>query len=365
MGVSKVPQPLPAIDLTHVLDHGADLWPRLAGTRIFITGATGFFGKWLLECLLHANSQFQLRLQLTALSRQPEAFLQFMPHLSHDPALRWIKGDVTNFAFPDTTFTHIIHAATEASAELNRSHPLGMFDTIVTGTRRVLELAVASDKASILLTSSGAVYGRQPPTQTRTPEDYTGSPVVNTPDSAYAEGKRAAEQLCAIYAREHGISPRIARCYAFLGPHLPLDSHFAAGNFIRDALCGATIRIKGDGTPYRSYLYAADLVVWLLKILLDGAPNRPYNVGSDQAISITDLAHAIAEAAGGGELQIGQEPSACPAERYIPSIARARSELGLDVWIPLPEALKRTLAWLHHSSSPSVDGTCNCDKFPP
>lgn len=339
-------RPLPAADLEHVLTHGAELWPRLAGARLFVTGATGFFGKWLLECLLHASDCLQLDTRITALSRRPAAFAAAMPHLAGHPALSWQSGDVGSFAFPQGRFTHIIHAATEASAALNRERPLVMFDTIVAGTRRVLDFAVAAGVADLLLTSSGAVYGRQPPEMERIPEIFAGGPDPNTATSAYAEGKRAAEQLCAIYARQHDLAPRIARCFAFVGPHLPLDSHFAAGNFLGDALAGREILIQGDGTPFRSYLYAADMTIWLLKILFDGQPNRPYNVGSDEAVDIAGLARQVAATVPGtARVRVLGSPCGLPAERYVPDVERARSELGLRVAIPLSQALSRSVGW--------------------
>jgi dTDP-glucose 4,6-dehydratase len=179
---------------------------------------------------------------------------------------------------------------------------------------------------------------------THIPEDYRGAPDTMDVRSAYGEGKRMAELLCLIYAKQHGIEVKIARCFAFVGPHLPLDGDFAIGNFIRDGIQGSPIRVNGDGTPYRSYLYAADLAIWLWTILVKGTICYPYNVGSDKDITIADLAYTVSSMFDFGlDVLIAQETiPGKPSERYVPSIQRARSELQLQPVIPLEEAIKRT-----------------------
>ena len=338
---------LPAEDLDHVLDHTRDAWETLRGERIFITGGTGFFGQWLVESFLWANERLNLDAHAVVLSRRPEAALQRSPQLALHSALSYCAGDVRDFAFPAGTFSHVIHAATEASAKLNEQSPNVMLDTIVAGTRRVLEFADKCGAKRLLLPSSGAVYGRQPPALSHVSEDYTGSPDPMSPASAYGEGKRMAELLCAIHCRENKFDACIARCFAFVGPYLPLDVHFAIGNFLRDALHGGPIQVQGDGRPYRSYLYAADLAAWLWTILFKGISCRPYNVGSDQAISIVEAANAAADlVANKAEVHVAkQADSSTPAPRYVPSIDRAKQELGLDVWIPFSDAMRRTFAW--------------------
>ena len=225
----------------------------------------------------------------------------------------------------------------------NAEEPLAMFDTIVEGTRRSLEFAACTGREKFLLTSSGAVYGQQPPQLPHIAEDYSGAPDPMEPRTAYGQGKRAAEKLCAIYCRLYGFEVKIARGFAFVGPHLPLDAHFAIGNFIGDALRGGSIKVQGDGTPYRSYLYAADLAIWLWTILFRGQSCRPYNVGSDESIDIAALAHLVAELVGGQGVRIAQTSTAGQSvERYVPDVARAKGELNLKVAIALRDAIGRT-----------------------
>jgi len=211
----------------------------------------------------------------------------------------------------------------------------------------VLNFAAQCGAKQFLLTSSGAVYGRQPAAITHLAEDYNGGPDVSQKESVYGECIRMKELLCAIYARQHGLEVKVARCFAFVGPYLPLDAHFAIGNFIRDAMAGGPIKVNGDGTSYRSYLYAADLAIWLWTILLRGASNRPYNVGSRQPVSIAQLAEAVRRTvAPQAEIQIAQKPvPGQPAARYVPETARAEQELGLREWVSLEEAIRRTAQW--------------------
>jgi dTDP-glucose 4,6-dehydratase len=178
-------------------------------------------------------------------------------------------------------------------------------------------------------------------------EDYSGGPDVSSPRSAYAEAKRLAELLCQCVAREKSLEIVIARCFAFVGPYLPIDVHFAAGNFIRDGLAGGPIRVNGDGSPRRTYLYAADLAAWLWTILFRGAPFGVYNVGSESEVTIRELAEAVqAQFDPRPDVLVAKPATAgAPPERYTPSTVRAREELGLRETVPLDEALRRTIRW--------------------
>lgn len=334
-------------DLDDILARTRGFWDELRDGRIFMTGGTGFFGCWLLESFAWANEKLGLGASAVVLSRDPESFHRRFPRLAGLPGVQWMRGDVRSFEFPAGRFTHVIHGAAETPEQVNDSRPLLKFDTMVEGTRRVLEFARQCEVRSLLFTSSGAMYGTQPEGVPFLPEDFSAAPDPCDPRLVNGEGKRAAEMLCALYARQYGLEPRIARCFAFVGPYLPLDFPYAVGNFIRDALAGQPIVIQGDGTPQRSYLYAGDLAAWLWTILYRGKPCHPYNVGSEDAVRIDELANLVA---GAVEPRVAVQVLSRPAvgrtaARYVPSTRRAREELGLQQTVGLAEAIRRTVAW--------------------
>ena len=273
-----------------------------------------------------------------------------MPHFADNPAVSFHKGDIRNFIYPSGEFSHILHASTtSAVATYNNESPLGKYRTIVIGAERTLEFASHCGCKNFLLTSSGAVYGPQPYDVEKISENYTGAPSVITPiESALGESKRVSELLACIYAADYGFSLKIARCFSFIGPYLQLDIHYAIGNFIRSALAGENIVVNGDGSPMRSYLYASDLMVWLWTIFFNGQHARLYNVGSDKAISISDLAYTVRECVNKSvDVQIMKSPlnSTLHPNRYIPDISRVWDELGLKQTVDLHTSIEKTLSF--------------------
>lgn len=342
-----VAPPLFSTDLDLILRETRTLWEPMRGQRIFITGGTGFFGCWLLESFCHINRELTLGASATVLTRSPANFFVKAPHLAGNPHVELLAGDVRDFEFPEGHFPFVIHAATEASARQAAEVPLEMLSTILAGTQRTLEFAATHGTARFLLTSSGAVYGRQPSTVTHLSESYGGAPDPLDPNNVYAEGKRAAELMCSLYQKTAGIECAIARCWAFCGPHLPLDAHFAIGNFIGNVLRSEPILIQGDGTPRRSYLYGTDLAIWLWTMLFRAPSLTPINVGSDEDVSILELAQKVAQIldpAAVVHVAGSPVPGGVPS-RYVPSVSRAKQLLGLRQIVSLEESIRRTAAW--------------------
>lgn len=315
---------------------------------LFLTGGTGFFGRSILRHLSILNDKHENPIaRVMVLARSPATFLEQYPEFRNLSWLSFYAGDIlmdlSDFPLQEK-FTHVLHAATDSTIGPQIA-PLDRYDQIITGTRNVLDFAVRVGVKKFLLTSSGGVYGVQPPHLDSIPETYNGIPDPMSAENVYSISKRTAEHLCALYQQRYGVETIVARCFAFVGPDLPLNAHFAIGNFIRDALERSEISVNGNGTPVRSYLYQDDLAKWLLTLLAKGTPSEAYNVGSDQAISIADLAHLVRDIISPEKkvvIQKSTNADVAVRHRYVPNINKACSQFDLKVRTSLAEAIRKT-----------------------
>ena len=340
-------------DLNHILDNTKNIFNEnfIIGSNIFISGATGFFGKWLMESFLFINKKLNLNANIFALSRNPEIFIEKFPFYNNEKCLTWVKGDIRTFKFPSEKFTYIIHAATDTDANLHEENPLLMLDTLIEGTKRILEFAkMQSGIKAFLFTSSGAIYGKQPENITHIKELDCFNISLTDPSSAYSEGKRISELYCSVYNRNYNIPIKIVRCFSFVGPYLPLEKHFAIGNFIYNGLNHQNITIHGDGLPFRSYMYASDLAIWLWTILLEGKIGEVYNVGSDQPISIKELAQRVAGYFPGITIELqNQIRKTDRNQNYIPDTSKAFSQFNFSKGISLNDSILKTIQFMKNN----------------
>lgn len=336
------PFPLPLAE--NLLRFDRTICTALQNRRILVTGGTGFVGTWLLNTLLRNEREANLGLKVLVLSRDPSAFLAANPQLASWKSMQMLEGDVRGLDPSGIEVDLILHGATPASQHLNESSPLEMADIIIRGTQQVLNLAARCGAKRFLFLSSGLAYGTQSSQCTAVTEAMMGDLNSLDPKGAYGNAKHFAEHLCIQHGLAFGFEVCIARLFAFVGPLLPLDAHFAVGNFLRDGLAGRAIQVQGDGTPLRTYLYAGELSHWLWTLLAKGKPGEAYNVGSDEVVSIRELAEAVAIQCGvpvhvAGIPHAGRLPA-----RYVPDIQKA-GDLGLRPILNLEDSLRLTLAW--------------------
>jgi dTDP-glucose 4,6-dehydratase len=229
-----------------------------------------------------------------------------------------------------------------------------MLKIIIEGQDRVIVEAVRMNNRLLFL-SSGAVYGRQPLDLSHLPETWEGAPQIGDSNSAYHEGKRVAELMGNIAATKQGLHFVSARLFAFIAPFLPLGTHFAAGNFIRDALSSNQIEIQSGGGSVRSYLYATDLCSSLWALLARGETTTAYNVGSEHEVSIKNLALEVASCTNRNvEVVVRGVDNSENVNRYVPSIAKMEVELGWKINVLLKDSLFRTIQWYRQSEKTST-----------
>lgn len=324
--------------------------------RLLLTGGTGFFGRALLR---HFHEEARLSTsrmprdfnEIIVVSRNPKSFADRFPELAHAPWLRWVSADLCQRQSIDNLLTGetvnaILHAAGDSTDAATLSD-LEKLDQIVEGTRNLLELSIRLKARRFLLTSSGGVYGPQPLEMLQISESYCGLPDPLKMSSTYGIGKRMAEHISYMYGETHGIEIVIARCFSFVGLDLPLNAHFAIGNFIRDAIERPQVTVNGNGSPIRSYMHQSDLAHWLLTLLQRGTSGNAYNVGSDEAISIADLAHLVRDIVS-PEKQVHVKSQLLAdnifRNRYVPDISKAKMDLGLEITVPLAKSISLSVS---------------------
>jgi nucleoside-diphosphate-sugar epimerase len=332
-----------------------EVWEPLRGARVLITGGTGFVGKWLLCALIAADEALGLAVRATVLTREPGRFASSYPSLANAGVVELLQGDVRSVAWHAGQYTHVVHGAASSDAADYEDRPQEAFDVIVEGSRHVADMSRRLGAERLLHLSSGAVY-RPPPPSTGFAEDSSLGPLAPVEASAYHAGKREAEAIMQD-AGACGLQVSIGRLFAFLGPFLPLDKHFAVGNFIRDALDGRAILVQGDGSPVRSYLYGADLAVWLCVLLTHPrAAGEAFNVGSRRGMTIRRVAGVVADASAHGcRVDVAGGAATGAGSLYLPDTSKARSLLGLDETVALSEGVRRTMRW--HGDPSRRDGS--------
>lgn len=336
--MTSLSPPLPPEDLEHIFHHAGGCWSRLDGKRVLFTGASGFFGSWMLESFLYAGTKSGISLRAIAVTRDARRFSEYLPHLAGDPRVEILEADAATMPVPEGPVDYVVHS-------LFAPAPLREMEAhYETATRRLLEIAALKSSSGCLLCSTGAVYKpSRSPILENWPRFGSGDPL------SYPRIRARVEDQWEAGFAGLGLPVTIARGFAFVGPRLPLDGQFAAGNFLRDVLAGGPVTVRGDGTPIRSYLHAADLAVRLWHILLCGQAGGIYNVGSGQELSIGEAADAVAGLVQPpAEVRVLREGSRF--SYYVPDTTRIEHAFHIAPALPFPKALARTWEWLRTSA---------------
>ena len=315
---------------------------------VVITGGTGFVGTWLTGLIAFLNDHHGFNTQIILIAKNIENFKTNRPHLAQRKDIKLIAADVRYLHELPTETNWLIHAAGTPDNRIHSTYPLETMSVIANGTQSVLRAVERCSNFKMLLNiSSGLIYGDQPLAHARMDENFIGSLKCGTVSSAYAEAKRYSETLCHSSRSQARIPVVTARPFAFMGPYQSIETPWALNNFIKDALTGNPIRVLGDGQTVRSYMYASDMAFWLLTMLARGASGEVYNVGSPDAVTLSDLAQLVA-----GEFEVLPEIKLNASSshqlqntRFVPDVSLAQDKLQLNVTVDLNAAIKKTIRW--------------------
>jgi len=332
----------------------SDLFAQLKNKSFFISGASGFFGRCLLEVLLHLNEQHNLNIKIYAVSRNVDNFKKKFPPLRDASVVEVIESDISalkNFALK---VDYVIHAACDTAAEKLKNSPAKFLEENYSGTVNMLEIARLNKDCKFLYLSSGAIYGSQNLDMKLRLESDLLAPDLQKISSVYGEAKRLGETLCAIYAASYGVQTKIARCFSFVGPYMSFNGHYAIGNFIRDVAENKDVVLQSKSQTYRSYLYSTDLIIWLMRILISAPSGSTYNVGSSHEVLIEDLAGLVIKTLSSKSKIAflgGEGFNTSSSSRYIPSNDKVKKELGLEEYTSLEKAIKNTFLWYQNNKN--------------
>lgn len=324
-------------DLDRIVQACDSEMSKLSGSSLLLTGATGFIGRYLVESVIRFNEVSGAPACIVTLpTRNPELLMvrYRMQVEAHEVVVvEWSEGHTIDL--PGCRWDYVVHGAATADPKRLMQDPGGSLRDTISMAASIADIATASGAKRLLLISSGAVYGDQPGSLTEIPETFRCGPDISAVTAGYGEAKRVAEFLF----RLSGLDQRVARVFSLIGPYQDLASSFAVPELIQQAAEHGLLLLTTDGSARRSFCYATDLTVFLVKLLLAEVRHDVYNVGCRQGTAtVAEAAHVIGDIFGGLEVR---RASVAPSPRdYVPQLDRLYETYTPQVG--LREALLRT-----------------------
>lgn len=282
-------------DLGAIARHASVPWGMLKGKTVLITGATGLIGSLCAKALLHANSLHTNKTKIIALVRSKEKVMQVFAAYAGRDDIEFVYADISDDIVVQDSVDYIVHAACVTQSKSFVEKPVDVFKTTLWASDKLLDFAYKKKITAMVYLSSMEVYGDCSGKE-KIKEDDLGYINLLNARSSYPESKRAAETLCHAYFSQYGVPVKIARLTQTFGPGVALDDNRVFALFCNSARHGDDIVMHSHGETKRNYLYTADAVVGLLKILLNGEGGQAYNLANSEIyISIREMANLVAE----------------------------------------------------------------------
>lgn len=338
-----------ATDQSEIVEHLGKTAKAFEGKTILITGGRGFLGRYFTETLVFLNKHVLSKpCRIVSMDNLITAG-KFGSKMESDTGVEFHQHDVSKNIQVEGKVDYILHAAGIASPYYYRAYPLETLDVAVTGTRNALEVAKEKN-AKILFFSSSEIYGDPLPQYVPTPESYRGNVSSLGPRACYDESKRVGETLCRIFHTQYNVDSKIVRPFNVYGPGMQEHDYRVLPNFASRIIGKRPLKIYGSGNQTRTFCYVTDAIVGFLKVLVEGVPGEPYNIGNPKPeISMLQLAREIEQVLNRDiPLDLVEYPDSYPADepnRRCPDINKARTQVGYEPHVELREGLQRFFKW--------------------
>ena len=322
-----------------------------AGKTVVVTGAAGFLGSYFVDFLAGLTRPRQFDpCKIIAVDNYSSGKRDRLAHLNGRPNVHVMEADVGNPLSLPQDVDYIIHAASIASPVIYRKYPLETIKANVLGTWNLLDEARKGNTGSFLFLSTSEIYGDPPADQVPTPETHWGQVNPIGPRACYDESKRLGETLCMAYFREYQSPVKICRLFNIYGPRMAPDDGRLISDLMKDASNGQPLTLFSDGKATRSFCYVSDALCQILSVLVLGPTGEVFNIGSDQEITVREVAALVSEMFGGGlplrfEQHSDRDYVTDNPQRRCPDLSRIRGLASCGPSIDLRLGLQRTGRW--------------------
>lgn len=327
---------------------------KLRNKHFGITGASGMIGSYILYTLIYLNESYDMNIDITAFVRTPEK----LPEWVKDKC-SVVKYDVIDPLNYDKRVDYLVHAASPASPKLMKDYPFETNLANTIGTYNTLKYALDSRAEKYMFVSSREIYGEPQGEQEFFYEDGPLGYIDHLiPRNGYAEGKKAAENMCMAAKVEYGLDVKVVRPAHTYGPGMSIYDGRVQADFLKNVVSNENIIMKSRGTKVRTYTYISDVISGMFKVLLD-SKDVVYNIADESSkVSIRELAEVLVEIADNESVNLimenrDEEKGVASFTGGIVSSDKIRNELGWKPKYSVYDGFKRTIEFINSESRKS------------
>lgn len=320
---------------------------KLRNKSFLITGASGMLGSYIVNVLRVLNSDYDMNIKLL-LNVLDKKYLS--DEVLNEKNVTIIEQNVCEPFKIDGPVDYIVHAASPASPKIMKDYPFETNAANTIGTYNTLMLAKEKNASGYLFVSSREIYGEpMEGVSVFTEDGLLGQVNPLVPRNGYAEGKKAAENMCVGMHDEYGLNTKIVRLAHTYGPGMSINDGRVQADFLKNVINNQDIIMKSDGSSIRTYTYVSDSVNGIFKVLLS-SKDIVYNISDDKEISIKGLAETLVELSDNSKLVMEIDDTLAKGsasfKRGILSNEKIKKELN---WYPkydVKEGFRRTIEYL-------------------